>query len=138
MSKFFLFVIARGDTKRYELASQHFGEEPEVEIVFDRRVCARRAKRAAHIIGDERRQNDRRWYDISQDLSLSGWAYIRRVIGAEPQEEDSPKPQTAASASYPAPSRACGYCNSPLEAWWSYCPRCGRPFVQRPTPAPPK
>jgi len=135
MSKFFLFVIARGDTKRYELASQHFGEEPEVEIVFDRRVCARRAKRAAHIVGDERRQNERRWYDISQDLSLSGWAYIRRVIGADPQEEDSPKPQTAASASHPTPWRACGYCNSPLEAWWSYCPRCGRPFVQRPTPA---
>src|SRR5712691_4054838 len=127
MSKFFLFVIAQGDTKRYELASQHFGEEPEVEIVFDRRVCARRAKRAAHIVGGERRQNERRWYDISQDLSLSGWAYIRRVFGAEPQEEDSPKP-----------SRACGYCNSPLEVWWSYCPRCGRPFVQSPTPAPPK
>ena len=79
MSKPFLFVIARGHTKRYDLATRHFGDEQEVEIVYDRRVCERRASQPTGAAEAERRRRDRRGYDISQDLSLSGWAYIRRA-----------------------------------------------------------
>jgi hypothetical protein len=58
---------------------KHFGDEPEVEIVYDRRARDRRARAASQVIGTERHPRDRRGYDISQDLSLSGWAYIRRT-----------------------------------------------------------
>ncbi len=81
MSKPFLFVIARGDSKRYELAMKHFGDEPAVEIVYDRRT-----RRTAQVLEDERRPRKRRGLDISQDLSSTGWAYIRREPSAyEPQ-----------------------------------------------------
>jgi len=86
MSKPFLFVIARGDSKRFELATKHFGDEPEVEIVYDRRASDRRTRRTAQVLEDERRRRTRRGLDISQDLSLTGWAYIRRKESAyEPQ-----------------------------------------------------
>jgi hypothetical protein len=78
MSRPFLFVIARGHTKRYDLANRHFGDEQEVEIVYDRRVGERRASRASEDAEAERRLKDRRGYDIS----LSGWAYIRRAGSA--------------------------------------------------------
>ncbi len=78
MSKPFLFVIALGDSKRYELAMKHFGDEPEVEIVYDRRASDRRTRRAGQVLEEERRRRKRRGLDISQDLSLTGWAYIRR------------------------------------------------------------
>ncbi len=78
MSKPFLFVIARGDSKRFEFAMKRFGKEPAVEILYDRRASDRRARRAAQVLEDERRQCTRRGLDISQDLSLTGWAYIRR------------------------------------------------------------
>ena len=77
MSKPFLFVIARGDSKRFELAMKHSGDESAVEIVYDRRASDRRTRRAAQVL-DERRRRKRRGLDISQDLSLTGWAYIRR------------------------------------------------------------
>ena len=85
MSKPFLFVIARGDSKRYELAMKHSGDESAVEIVYDRRASDRRTRRAAQVL-DERRRRKRRGLDISQDLFLTGWAYIRRKDSAdEPQ-----------------------------------------------------
>jgi len=86
MSKPFLFVIARGDSKRYELAMKHSGDESAVEIVYDRRASDRRTRRTAQVLEDERRRRTRRGLDISQDLSLTGWAYIRRQDAAdEPQ-----------------------------------------------------
>ncbi|HET7875761.1 MAG TPA: hypothetical protein VFN71_09560 [Methylomirabilota bacterium] len=75
----FLFVIARGNTRRFEQATHHFGEEAEVEIVYDRRLRERRAERLSAPADEERRHRERRAYDISQDLFLSGWAYIRRA-----------------------------------------------------------
>jgi len=50
MSKPFLFVIARGDSKRYELAMKHSGDESAVEIVYDRRASDRRTRRAAQVL----------------------------------------------------------------------------------------
>ena len=86
MSKLFLFVIARRDSKRFALAMKHFGDEPAVEIVYDRRASDRRTRRTAQVLEAERRRRTRRGLDISQDLSLTGWAYIRRKdLADEPQ-----------------------------------------------------
>jgi hypothetical protein len=79
IDKPFLFVIARGHIRRFEQATHHFGVEREVEIVYDRRLGDRRADRPGQPAEGERRLRERRVYDISQDLSLSGWAYIRRA-----------------------------------------------------------
>jgi hypothetical protein len=83
MSKPFLFVIARGDSKRFDLAMRHFGDEPAVEIVYDRRAGDRRTRCTAWVSEEERRWGARRGLDISEDLSVTGWAYIRRQDAAD-------------------------------------------------------
>lgn len=80
MSKPYLLVVGRDETKRYELANGLLGVRPEVEVVYDRRVCERRAERARHVV-PERRRGERRSLDISPDLSAKGWAHVRRRDG---------------------------------------------------------
>jgi sec-independent protein translocase protein TatA len=53
---------------------------------------------------------------------------FKKGVSEATEEEPAPKPQPAAPPS-PAPAQACGYCNSPLEATWSHCPRCGTATV---------
>ncbi len=82
MSKPFLFVIARGDSTRYELAMKHFGDKPEVEIVYDRRASDRRTRRAAQVLEDERRRRKRRGLDTSQGPVLDRLGiYSARRLG---------------------------------------------------------
>ncbi len=57
---------------------KHSGDESALEIVYDRRASDRRTRRTAQVLDEERRWGARRGLDISQDLSLAGWAYIRR------------------------------------------------------------
>jgi len=73
----FLFVIARHDRERLDFVRRHFGREPEVEVVLDRRGRERRGRRAPEPI--ERRHQDRRQHDVSGDLQAIGWAYVRRA-----------------------------------------------------------
>jgi hypothetical protein len=77
MSPPFLFVIAQHERERVDFVRYHFGGEPEVEVILDRRGRERRDRRAAVPI--ERRHQDRRQYDVSQDLRAVGWAYVRRA-----------------------------------------------------------
>lgn len=72
----FLFVIARTAVERHEFVRRHFANEPEVEIVFDRRVGERRTRRLLSL--SERRRSDRRQNDVSSDVASLGWAYVRR------------------------------------------------------------
>jgi hypothetical protein len=65
---------------------KHSGDESAVEIVYDRRASDRRTRRATQVLEADRRRRKRRGLDISQDLSLTGWAYIRRKdLPYEPQ-----------------------------------------------------
>ena len=90
MSSPFLFVIAEHDPERVDFVRDHFGGEPEVEVVLDRRGRQRRGRRAP--VAFERRHQDRRQYDVSGDLRAVGWAYVRRADLApavSPPEEDA-------------------------------------------------
>ena len=68
--------------------------------------------------------------DLAKSLGKS-MKEFKKGIGAEPEAEQTPKPQPAAPT-IPAP--ACGYCKNPLEAGWTHCPRCGTPVVPGSTP----
>ena len=78
MSAPFLFVIARREVERFDFVRRHFAAEPEVEVVFDRRVGQRRGL-DARAPSEERRNLDRRRRDVSPDLNSLGWAYVRRA-----------------------------------------------------------
>jgi hypothetical protein len=81
MSKPHLVVVGRGEIKRYELANGLQRLWPEVEVVYDRRVGERRAQPARLLVPAERRRRERRSLDISPDLSVKGWAHVRRPGG---------------------------------------------------------
>lgn len=51
--------------------------------------------------------------DLAKSLGKS-MKEFKKGIGAEPEAEQTPKPQPAAPT-IPAPPRACGYCKNPLE-----------------------
>lgn len=54
-----LVIVRRGHFATYELLSRTFGDDPTVQIIWDRRVSERR--RAEGALGSsERRRNDRR------------------------------------------------------------------------------
>jgi sec-independent protein translocase protein TatA len=74
--------------------------------------------------------------DLAKSLGRS-MKEFKKGIGAEPEEEQVPKPQPVVSAS-PAPPQTCGYCKNPLAAGWAHCPRCGTPVASAPTPTVPK
>jgi 4-amino-4-deoxy-L-arabinose transferase-like glycosyltransferase len=81
MERPLLLIIARGDTKRHAFARRLFGGWPGVEIVFDRRVGERRASHAMYTVHVEHRQRERRSYDVTPELSSTGWASGRRSDG---------------------------------------------------------
>jgi sec-independent protein translocase protein TatA len=74
--------------------------------------------------------------DLAKSLGKS-MKEFKKGIGAEPEAEQTPRPQPAAAA-IPAPPQPCGYCKNPLEADWTHCPRCGTPVAPGATPAVPK
>lgn len=53
-----LFIVARGHDHLYEDLRQQFSENPEVEVLVDRRHAERRQSPTPH--DPERRRNDRR------------------------------------------------------------------------------
>jgi len=74
--------------------------------------------------------------DLAKSLGKS-MKEFKKGIGAEPEAEQTPKPQPAAPT-MPAPPQTCGYCKNPLEADWAHCPRCGTPVAPGPPPTVPK
>lgn len=72
--------------------------------------------------------------DLAKSLGKS-MKEFKKGIASEPEEEQAPKPQPAASAG-PAPvsARLCGSCKGALEAAWTHCPSCGAPAAKAPTP----
>lgn len=72
--------------------------------------------------------------DLAKSIGKS-MREFKKGIASEPEEEQAPKPQPAASAG-PAPvsARLCGSCKGALEAAWTHCPSCGAPAAKAPTP----
>ena len=76
-SKPFLLVVARDDETRLALAHELFGKRPDVQIVLDRRAHERRSGDVAPIAQVDRRQGERRSFDLSGELASAGWAWGR-------------------------------------------------------------
>jgi hypothetical protein len=69
-----LYVISPTAPERYQFVRRHFADEPDVEVVYDRRRRERRMNQAPTAAG--RRRGDRRQNDIDEDLRAVGWALI--------------------------------------------------------------
>jgi hypothetical protein len=74
----FLVVVKRDEPGLFGYLQQHF-QDPDVEVVMDRRVGDRR--RGERDTGEERRQRDRRTGSPDQDPL---WQYGFRVAIAQP------------------------------------------------------
>ena len=72
--------------------------------------------------------------DLAKSLGRS-MKEFKKGVASEPEDEQAPKPQPAASTG-PAPvsGRQCGSCKAALEAAWTHCPSCGAPAAKAPTP----
>ena len=76
--------------------------------------------------------------DLAKSLGKS-MKEFKKGIASEPEEEQAPKPQPAASTgtapvSGPVSGKMCGSCKGVLEAAWTHCPSCGAPAAKAPTP----
>lgn len=73
-----LVIVRRGHFATYELLNRTFGDDPTVQIIWDRRLAERR--RAEGALGNsERRRNDRRRPPPTQ------WGQLNYMIaGNEP------------------------------------------------------
>ncbi len=73
----FLVVVKRDEPDLFKYLQEHF-QEPEVQVMLDRRYGERRRSEAA--IGDERRRRDRRAFRPDDDPL---WRYGFRVAVAQ-------------------------------------------------------
>ena len=74
-----LFIVSRQQPDLYCYLAREFGEEPDVQVILDRRHADRR-RRTDHGSGmyADRRQTDRREKDdITPQLSTLGYAFVR-------------------------------------------------------------
>jgi len=72
--------------------------------------------------------------DLAKSLGKS-MKEFKKGIASEPEEEQAPKPGSAASAGLaPVSARLCGSCKGALEAAWTHCASCGAPAPKAPTP----
>ncbi len=72
-----LFIVARDREKLYDYVKRAFAENPNVQVIFDRRKGERRGEglsRLARI--PNRRRSDRRVSDIAGQLRALGWAIV--------------------------------------------------------------
>jgi hypothetical protein len=76
-----LFIVAR--TKPGTYAYMKLVSESDDVVLFDRRQGDRR--RVDQRVTSERRRGERRHRDVTTDLQKSGWAQVRRPVGALPR-----------------------------------------------------
>ncbi len=62
--------------------------------------------------------------EIARSLGKSMQEFKKGVSGNAGEEEKSAKP-TDPLAATAAAAKTCGSCQTPLEAGWQHCPRCG-------------
>jgi hypothetical protein len=74
-----LFIVSRQQPDLYCYLAREFGEEPDVQVILDRRRSERRRRTDhASAMYADRRQTDRREKpDISPQLSTLGYAFVR-------------------------------------------------------------
>jgi len=76
----FLFIVSRGSQELANYLQQHFGGDPAVQVVVDRRHGDRRQgqrKRPSEATRADRRRNDRRARpDVDKELRLTSFAIV--------------------------------------------------------------
>ncbi len=73
-----MYIVSRGAPEQFQLVERHLADEPDIQVLYDRREGSRRGAQAAPPGGrGERRQLDRRRTDIDGDLRAVGWALVR-------------------------------------------------------------
>ncbi|MBI2527929.1 MAG: hypothetical protein HYV93_18330 [Candidatus Rokubacteria bacterium] len=73
-----MYIVSRGAREQFQLVERHFADEPEIQVLYDRRQGDRRGPHSAPPAQPgERRQTDRRLTDIGGDLRAVGWALVR-------------------------------------------------------------
>jgi hypothetical protein len=85
---YLLFVVARDGTTRFEYITRHFADEPQVEVIYDRRVGERRVVRAARPT-ERRSGRERRQPPVRGDLNSLGWVLVTRPAAAGGSGEGS-------------------------------------------------
>jgi TatA/E family protein of Tat protein translocase len=73
--------------------------------------------------------------EIARSLGKSMQEFKRGVAGETEEESKPPSPPSAVTA--PA-ARTCPSCQTPLEADWKVCPRCGTSPESGSAPGPPR
>ena len=83
MTPRFLFIVARERPDRYEYLRRAFADDPEVEVIVDRRHGERRRRHAGGETvrqrWDHRRREDRRTSRVDNLLHRQGWAVADEV-----------------------------------------------------------
>jgi hypothetical protein len=72
-----LLIVSRMEPSRFAYLTHVFANET-VSVILDRRVEERRQPRFGERAAAERRHEDRRQRDISEDLRTHGWALLVR------------------------------------------------------------
>lgn len=71
------YIVSRHESQLYAELRRSFADEPDIEVLVDRRRAERRQTEAVAAI--DRRAGDRRQRDISQALNGLGWALVPTV-----------------------------------------------------------
>jgi hypothetical protein len=78
-----LMIVSRDSPALYSYVRREFeGLGDEIDVIVDRRHGERR--RGGPNASAERRQADRRAYEVQADLRALGWALVRRDLGGPP------------------------------------------------------
>jgi hypothetical protein len=90
-----LYIVATGRQSLYDLLKKQFGDDPNVEVIFDRRQSERRA--ASGPTPEERRRKDRRQFERAHLLKTLGVVLVSRDDW-EAMHKSEATPAKAASA----------------------------------------
>ena len=78
-----LFIVSRRQPDLYEYARRQFTSEPDVKVMFDRRMVERRHSGPPRPERPERREGDRRRnHEVTQQLLTMGYAFARPMAEA--------------------------------------------------------
>jgi hypothetical protein len=69
-----LLIVSRSQPERYAYLQYVFDSETG-EVILDRRVGSRRSRQEP--VATERRREERRERDVTEDLQVFGWALVR-------------------------------------------------------------
>ena len=79
-----LYIVSRDSPELYERFARAFADDPDVEVVLDRRRTDRRQRDLPH--SAERRVRERRSASIEATLQRLGWAVVGAGAALDPAD----------------------------------------------------